>query len=751
MTTQILELVRLWGLRGLIKKLPGEQDLNYLVTTPEKVEYLLKISATSESKSNVDLQTTVLLKLAEEQQSFQFPIPQCSLKGHFIETVHLSMHEKRYVRLFTFVPGILLGDISYHSEGLSASLGRQIACLSQSLGKIVHPNSKRYLKWDLQQAQWIGDQLINIRNDEDRALVERFLRIYETDVRNKLIGMRQQIIHGDLNDYNLLATSDEAGDYQISGMIDFGDMLKSALVAELAIALAYVMMKKSNPLETAVQVVKAYHAVLPLERHELAILFDLICIRLCVSVVNSAIRKRETPDDPYLTVSEQPAWELLRQLDSIDPAEARKLFFRACHLMSDEQIQEKRRQYIGENVGLSYQKPLHFVRGNGQYLYDEHGHQYLDGVNNVSHVGHCHPYVVKAGQDQMARLNTNTRYLHEKLVRYAEKLVSKFPAPLEVCFFVSSGSEANELALRLARTHTKRHKLVVMDHAYHGNTTTLIEISPYKFNGNGGNGKPDFVQVLPMPDLFRQHHLRFENPGFDQSTAAFIAESILSCGGQIELPQGFLKSVYESIRQVGGVCIADEVQIGFGRLGSHFWGFETQGVVPDIVTLGKPIGNGHPIGAVITTREIADSFNNGMEFFSTFGGNPVSCAIGMAVLDVIEQEQLQLRANETGIYLKSRLTRLKAEFPVIGDVRGRGLFLGIEMVTDSCSRNPAPELAEALVNQMKERRVLLSIDGPRHNVIKFKPPMVFNCKDADLLVNELVKSLHSIMNRWSCC
>ena len=389
-----------------------------------------------------------------------------------------------------------------------------------------------------------------------------------------------------------------------------------------------------------------------------------------------------------------------------------------------------------------------------QYLYDEEGRAYLDAVNNVSHVGHCHPRVVRAGQEQMAVLNTNTRYLHDNLVHYARRICETLPEPLSVCFFVCSGSEANELALRLARTHTQRKDLIVVDVAYHGNTTSLIEISPYKFEGPGGAGATPYVHKVPMPDIYRGEYkqddaqagekygryiqqtlLEMERNGSD--VAAFICESLLGCGGQIVLPQHYLKEAYRYIRNEGGVCIADEVQVGFGRVGTHFWGFETQGVVPDIVTMGKPIGNGHPLAAVATTPEIAASFNNGMEYFNTFGGNPVSCAIGLAVLDVIAEEGLQKNARRVGTHLIDGLKTLMGKHAIIGDVRGLGLFLGIELVLDRRTLTPAPEQAPYIANRMREHGILLSTDGPFHNVLKIKPPLVFTEENADFLVSTL--------------
>jgi 4-aminobutyrate aminotransferase-like enzyme len=384
-----------------------------------------------------------------------------------------------------------------------------------------------------------------------------------------------------------------------------------------------------------------------------------------------------------------------------------------------DELEERRHALVGGNVGLSYDAPLHIVRGAGSHLYDAYGRGYLDCVNNVAHVGHEHPTVVRAASDQTRVLNTNTRYLHEAILEYAERLTATMPDPLSVCYFVNSGSEANDLALRLARAHTGGDGVVVIESGYHGHTQTLIDVSPYKHDGPGGRGSPSWVRVVPAPDDYRGPHGRdvpdraakyasHVNSAFEALVgaghlpAAFLAESLLSCGGQIEPPSGYLERAYAGARSAGAVCIADEVQIGFGRVGSHMWGFETQGVVPDIVTLGKPIGNGHPLGAVVTTRAIAESFDNGMEFFSTFGGNPVSCAVGLAVLDVLRAEGLRENAALVGGTLKGQLATLALRHDAIGDVRGRGLFLGVELVSDRTSRVPAPEVAHYVVNRAAE-------------------------------------------------
>ena len=410
------------------------------------------------------------------------------------------------------------------------------------------------------------------------------------------------------------------------------------------------------------------------------------------------------------------------------------------------ELLEKRQSLLAPSLSLSYNMPLTIVRGHLQYLYDMNGKRYLDAVNNVPHVGHSHPQVVKALSRQAGILNTNTRYLHPSIIQYAEKLLSYFPEPLEVCIFVNSGSEANELALRMAKTYTKQKDVFVLDHAYHGNTSGLIAISPYKFNGPGGSGKSDFVHIISLPDPYRpkyptvddyieeiKNQLQSINP---RKPAVFIAEPISGVGGQIILEPQFLRLAFEEIRKHGGLTIADEVQTGFGRVGSHFWSFQLHGVIPDIVTLGKPMGNGHPIGAVITTREIADAFANGMEFFSTFGGNPVSCEVGNSVLKVIETEKLQENAAHVGTSLLDLLISMKDKFPIIGDVRGVGLFIGIELVLDE-QKTPALDQSAYIVNRMKDHGILLSVDGPFHNVIKIKPPLCFSQENARFLSDTL--------------
>jgi 4-aminobutyrate aminotransferase-like enzyme/Ser/Thr protein kinase RdoA (MazF antagonist) len=995
----------LYGLRTVdVELLPGEHDQNVYLKTAAGEEFVLKVSHAGEERAILELQHAALVHLADAAPSLNLPTVRATSDGAMIATVLSLSGTPHLVRLLTYVPGRLFAQTSPHSPPLLRSLGEVLGTLDRALFDFSHPAARRELKWDLTRASWIRAYLPAITNSSRRALVERLLTRFEVDALPDLPRLRTSVIYNDANDYNILVGETAPWERRVIGVVDFGDMLETTSICELAIACAYAMMGKADPLTAAAHVVAGYHASFALSEPELAVLYPLICARLCVSVTNAAHQRDVEPDNTYLQISAQPAWALLAQLADVPPQFAHYLFRDACglpacpttphvihwlerhadeivrlvepelgpdtaqtldlsigsldlgnipdfadtaaftaqvfkhmraagarvaigrydearpiytsdayrlegndgpewrtlhvaldlfmgpgapvfapldgvvhsfannaaprdygptiilqhtvqteagepltfyslygHLSANsldtlqegmavacgtqigsigdtsvnggwpphlhfqlitdllgrrgdfpgvarpsqrslwlslspdprlmvrvpdallspapqargiEQLLAVRRRHLGPNLSIAYRRPLNIVRGFRQHLYDADGHIYLDGVNNVAHVGHSHPHVVRAGQRQMAVLNTNTRYLHDDLARYAERLCATLPEPLRVCYFVCSGSEANELALRLARTHTQREGIIVLDAAYHGNTATLIEVSPYKFDGPGGEGAAPYVHVVPLPDVYRGPFTRDDpNAGVSYARAVgetlaraaaqgaplagFLCESMPGCGGQIVLPPHYLEVAYGAAREAGAVCIADEVQTGFGRVGTHFWAFETQGVIPDIISMGKPIGNGHPLGAVVTTPEIAASFDNGMEYFNTFGGNPVSCAIGLAVLDVIEQEGLQAHALTVGAYLMDELHAVADRQAIIGDVRGQGLFVGVELVRDRQTLSPAPEQAAYVANRLRERGVLLSTDGPLQNVLKIKPPLVFDKADADVLVGTL--------------
>jgi len=761
-----------YGLTGVIRSLPGEYDDNFHLTIPDGRAFVLKIMHPAREDSFVDMQCCALAHLAAKAPDLALPCVIPNRHGSFFTRLALEDDTSRLVWILSFLPGRTLAGTQPHSAELLESLGRLLGEMDQALLDFRHPGTQRFLKWDLSHSNWARDYLGHIADHSRRALAKRFLNLFEEQAVPRFPHLRRSVIYGDANDHNALV--DVSGKRVVS-IIDFGDMHEGLLVAEPAVAAAYAILGKTQPLEAASAVLAGYQAVLPLKEEEIVAFFALMAARLAVSVVNSAHRKSLVPDDAYLSVSEEPAWEALERLASIDPGVAAQHFRKITVAMSspdthvtpqsvsEEQLSVEamlaaRKRLLGANLSLSYEKPLHIVRGFKQHLFDGSGRAYLDVYNNVPLVGHSHPRVVRAIQEQVALLNTNTRYLHDNILRYAERLTALLPAPLRVCYFVNSGSEANELALRLARTHTGREDVIVLEHAYHGHTSTLIDISPYKFSGPGGHGRKPWVHVAPLADDYRGIYRRGEADlgkkyaapvgeildrckKEGQPAAAYIAETLPSVGGQIVFPPTYLAEVYKLVRAAGAVSIADEVQVGFGRLGTHFWGFETQGVVPDIAVFGKPIGNAFPLAAVVTTREIAASFANGMEFFSTFGGNPVACAAGLAVLDVLRDESLQQNALRVGTQWLNGLRALQSIHPLIGDVRGSGLFLGIDLVTDRGTRAPATRQASHVVNRLREEGILAGTDGPHHNVIKLRPPLCFTAEDAARFTSALASIL----------
>jgi 4-aminobutyrate aminotransferase-like enzyme len=419
---------------------------------------------------------------------------------------------------------------------------------------------------------------------------------------------------------------------------------------------------------------------------------------------------------------------------------------------SDDSVLARRNRYLAPSQKVYYDAPMNLVASRDVWLIDSEGREYLDCMNNVTSVGHAHPAVTAAATLQMGRLNTNARLLYSGIADLAERLVATMPEGLDTVYFTCTGSESNDLALRIARTVTGRSDVLVLDGAYHGNTTAVTDISPNRFNGPGGTGAPATTHVLPVADLFHGPHHgadATELYGRDLATAfsaldeqsvapaALFAESLMGTGGIIPHPASYLAQLYDAARQRGALCVADEVQVGLGRTGENFWTFDTKGVRPDIVTIGKPLGNGHPVAAVITTREIAERFDTGMRYFNTFGGNPVSCAIALSVLDVIEREGLQENCRVVGSYLHEGLANLQGSYPVIGDVRGEGLYLGVELVAPEGMTLSSGALALRVTERLREEGIATFPTGNLNNVLKIKPPMTFAKHHADLLVQKL--------------
>jgi 4-aminobutyrate aminotransferase-like enzyme/Ser/Thr protein kinase RdoA (MazF antagonist) len=731
---------------AVITPLEGYTSTNYKVATKEG-SFVLKIYPFSEA--------TLALLQAENRLLGQLG----ALKSHDFSKSILSNEQEALViaeghiyRLLSFVEGDFLGAVP-HTPALLHSFGAFLAQMDKVIFDAHEPAvAAKEIQWDLRHFQQNHAFLKYIPDAGDRSLVDYFFLQFAEQVAPHQYELRKGCIHNDANDWNVLTQ-----DGKVSGIIDFGDMCHSWLINEVAVAITYVMMAKEDPLAVAKEVIKGYHEVLPMRELELDLLYSLVAARLCTSVCNSAHAKTLKPDSDYITVSEKPAWNLLRKWVSINPIRAKDAFREAAGYapIPKKSIGEqltKRKLFLSEALSLSYSQPIAMDRAAFQYMYDQQGNTFLDAYNNIMLAGHCHPKVVRAGQHAMAGLNTNTRYVYDALLEYSELLLSKFPPNLNKVFFVNSGSAATDLAVRLALVHTQKEKVMVLEHGYHGNTRMGIDVSHYKYSHRGGPGKKDYILETPLPNAYNSGFeddgtagAHFAGSAISQITAhsgtiaAFIAEPIVGCGGQVPLAQGYLKKVYPEIRKQGGICISDEVQVGFGRLGDCFWGFEMHGVVPDMVILGKPMGNGHPIGAVVTTTEIAKSFENGLEFFSSFGGNPVSCAIGHAVLEVIEEENLQAHAKNTGDYLKARWQQLQGQYPQIAEVRGSGLFLGVELV--DARGNADTALANYLKNGLRQRHILIGTDGPFDSVLKIKPPLSFKASDCDILLENVAELL----------
>ncbi|RLT40570.1 MAG: aminotransferase class III-fold pyridoxal phosphate-dependent enzyme [Chloroflexi bacterium] len=1027
----------LYGIAATATPLPGERDQNFRLQTAAGDSFVLKIANGQEDAGLLAAQTEALRR-AEQTGICPRVLP--AADGGWMTQIAGPNGSRHWVRLLTFLPGTPLAQQPRQTPALLRDVGRRVAQVDAALADFDpstgsghrHPAIHRDFEWDLARGLAVIEEYAPLIADPQMAaLVAGLSADFRQQTAPRLPALRRQVIHNDANDYNLLVGGGDdlyTHNQQVVGLIDFGDIVYSYALGGLAVAAAYAVLDKADPLAAAAAVVAGYNETTPVTNDELAALWGLIRLRLCVSVCMAAHQQSQRPDDPYLAISQQPIRHTLPRLAQIHPRFAEAAFRHACGLsplpaserlaawlgkqtfapvmaadgytvfdlgvgsplLSGDEAENRaelldsrltasmraarasvgvgrydearliytaamfdtaphpnppqigegvasvlssiegrsasapspqrggpgwgerrtihlgidlfapagtpvsaplagivhacadnaapqdygpvivlahttsdgdvfytlyghlirasldglrvgqtigagerfatlgsaevnggwpphlhfqivsdllglgtyfpgvgtasqravwkafcphpnlilgipaalfpapeptkaatlaaRRARIGGNLSIGYREPVKVVRGWRQYLYDETGRRYLDAYNNVPHVGHCHPRVVRAAQEQMAVLNTNTRYLHDNLTRYAERLAATLPAPLDVCFFLNSASEANELALRLLRAHTGRREMIVLEGAYHGNSSGLIDISPYKHDGPGGTGAPDWVYTAPVADVYRgafkagdaQAGAKYAagvQAAIERMAAAgrrpggFIAESCPSVGGQIFFPAGYLAEVYRYVRAAGGLCIADEVQTGYGRIGTHFYAFEEQGVVPDIVVLGKPIGNGHPLAALVTTRAIADSFDNGMEFFSTFGGNPVSCAVGLAVLDVVQEEGLQEHARRVGEHLLAGLRPFVEGFPLVGDVRGSGLFLGVELVQDRETLQPAAAEASYVANRMREEGILLGTDGPLHNVVKIRPPLPFDYRDAERLVDRFGRIL----------
>ncbi len=727
------------------EKLEGYGSRNYKVTLANKQHYLIKVYARQEAFLIKEEER--ILALLQPNVPIQIPISEPF-------PIHADFTNDYHIRIINFIEGTTLTKHDVHN-GLLIDIAEAAATMLAHISTIESYIIKgRQHRWNLRDALLNKLNIQYITNAADRKIVQHYFSCFEQELLPRLHVLRQGVIHGDLNEANIIIHNNK-----LHGFIDFGDMSYAPLVCELAILLTYIMMMfPEDGMQKAAIVIKHFHKIFPLTKEEVELLPLCIATRLCVSVCNSAAAKANKQDTEYILISEQPAWHLLKQWVAYNPLYLQQCFlqFAGFHVntIDTESWLQRRRQVASPSLSLSYTTPIHMSTALFQYMYDVNGQTYLDAYNNIPHVGHTHPVVVEAAYQQLRKLNTNTRYIYDSYITYSENLLSLFPKTLTKAMLVNSGSEASDLASRIARTITGKKGIAVLEWSYHGNTQNGIYISSYKFDRKGGAGAADFILRLPLPKAYNGKHSTahdyveeakkciedYEQQG--NTLAAFIAEPISGCGGQVPLMDDYLKLLVPYLKSKGILVIIDEVQTGFGRMGGWFWGFEMHGIVPDMVVLGKPIANGHPMGAVVTTEAITHAFNNGMEFFSSFGGNPVSCAIGNAVIQVIRDEGLQQQANETGRYWLASLKNMQQQFPLLGDVRGSGLFIGVECINEQGKENTP--LAQHIKDYLKEAYILASTDGPLDNTLKMKPPLCFNKQNVDRFTEEMYNALKTL-------
>lgn len=752
-----------FGVRGPARPLVSERDQNFAIADETGDRWVLKVSNAAEDPGVVDMEVAAVARIADIDPALPVPLARPTLEGGPIGRVEIAGRGTHLVRLLPLLPGRnakpdeLTGDSVY-------AIGSVVARIGLALRGFFHPAAGRVILWDQQHLPRLFAHAALVEPGPRRDLLERVLVRFGDRVVPALPTLRSQVIHNDVTLDNLLV--DPAG--AVTGIIDFGDMAHTALVLDIPATLQSLVRERDDIFETAAAFLQGFASVLPLEDREAGMLGDLLAGRMAQTILISAHRTRSYPDNAYIHGWSEPAWALLSQLEAVGLDEAGRRLAEAARRpararrpdgwVTDEELAIRRRRVLGSALEpLTYRRPLHLVRGEGAWMFDTNGRGYLDAYNNVPVVGHSHARVVEAIARQAATLNTNTRYLHENVVELAERLTATMPDGLDTVMFVNSGSEANDLAWRLAMAFTGGDTGLVTEWAYHGVTAAIADFSPSEWPHGE---QPSGVEVLAAPDSYRGRYADADDPASvaraemaaalgrlsdrGRRPAALFLDSTFTADGIFVPAPEVVAELVVAAHDGDALSIADEVQSGFGRTGDGLWGFPRWGVTPDIVTLGKPMGNGHPIAAVITRSEIADRFAAETTFFSTFGGNPVACAAALAVLDVIEDEALIANASSVGGWLRTALIGLAARHPAIGDVRGRGLMTGVELVRDHATREPAAELAARVKDEMAERGVLIGTTGRAGNTLKIRPPLSITQGEARLIVTTLEQVLAEV-------
>ena len=744
-----------FGVEASLARLAGERDQNFRADAADGRRLLFKISNPSDGRPVVDMQTAALRHIERVDPSLPVMRALPGAEGELWAEVAGPDGRIYPVRLFTFLPGRVLAATALTPRAIW-SFGEITARLGRALRGFFHPAADYEILWDVTHTLKLRPLLTHVADRPRQAQVERVLDRFEARAVPVLPGLRAQVIHGDMSLDNVLFDED----LRVCGIVDFGDMTHAPLVCDLAVAVADVLHGRDDAIEAAEAMIGGYVSVTPLEDEEAGLLADLVAARLATEVTVTAWRRGLYPGNAaYSATGEPAARAFLDRIEAMGMDAVTRRFREACrglpYRRSDARgLLERRRRALPRSP-LFYSRPVHLVRGEGVWLFDADDRRYLDCYNNVPVVGHSHPRVVRAVAEQQRLLATHSRYLHEAIIELAERLKATLPAGLDAVLVVNSGSEANDLAWRIARAATGRAGAIVTAHAYHGLTEATHALSPEEW---ARQERPAHVATVPAPDGYRGAYRR-EEDGWaeryaahidnaaralgDHGLAAMYVDPAFTADGILSPPPAYLREAARRVQALGGLLVADEVQAGHGRSGTHLWNFQASGIEPDMVVMGKPMGNGFPVAALVVRSQALRAVPEETELFSTFGGNPVACAAALAVLAVIEDEHLARNAAEVGSYLRGGLVKLADCHPVIGDVRGEGLMLGVELVDDRATRAPAAGRARAVTEAMRERGILLSTTGPAGNVLKIRPPLVFQREHADLLLQTLDEVLAS--------
>jgi len=748
-----------YGVEGRARPFVSERDQNFAIDGADGSRLVLKISNPAEDRGVVEMEVAAVEHIAAVDPRLPVPRARATSDGSLVGTAVVDGTE-HLVRLLPLLPGRNVEPVDLAPDTIR-EIGVVTGRLNRALRGFFHPAAGRVLEWDQKQLPDLARHVDLVTDPGRRALLDRVLSRFTERVVPALPLLRAQVIHNDVTLDNLLIGPEG----EVTGAIDFGDMVHTALVLDVPATLQSLVRDRDDIFDVAGAFLDGFTSVVPLERTELELLGDLLAGRMAQTILISAWRTRRYPDNAYITGWEEPAWELLRQMDAAGFEESgRRLAALASAPAAGRagrvpaggaDLLERRRRVLGGALApLTYRRPLHLVSGSGAWMYDVEGRAYLDAYNNVPVVGHAHPRVAEAIGRQAATLNTNTRYLHAAVVELAERIAASLPAELDTVMFVNSGSEANDLAWRLATVATAARGGLVTEWAYHGVTAAIDDLSPSEWHHGR---RPAAVETFAAPDTYRASYAtppdaaeaaaqitgaleRLAQRG--ERPAALYLDSLFTSDGIFAPDPAVVRALLEAARAAGALIVADEVQSGHGRTGEQLWSFPAWGVAPDIVTFGKPMGNGHPIAAVATRADLADRLATETEFFSTFGGNPVACVAALTVLDVIADEHLVENAAAVGALLRDGIGELRRGHPAIVDVRGRGLMIGVELADGE--GKPADELARRVQNEMRERGVLIGTTRREGNVLKIRPPLCLGRDEATIIVETLDAVLDSL-------